>query len=1031
MPTFGRIDLNAQEIGKIVAGEQVKLGLWDQIKDLFRSETKRGTIEFLLGQMKTPFQDGDAHVYLQNFERIAAHARPECLHEFSLSVEPTGSHEGTELKFAIGGHPVATQEVNADRHFDHLVSYAALYELRGQAANPKFAHRLCDHVNHEDITRLIVESCGAADGPRPPNSGHPLDGTRRRYGEFTRQLRQDMERKGQVRTRSAQSTNPFGEPPVPRASAKPVNQPPAPQASTNPFDPPPAGLKFAGPVKPPPASSGSTQPSDPTAAARNGPAPAAQEDLANLLAQQRSQPVESMVPPAAPSPVIRRSYQPLPSQIKLEGSALDVLDSIDEKVVKAAGARLTIRALPQPAPGTKIGPLLERDADFTRASIASLVKAGADFEGVSLRTLVSSGADVRGADLEQMQSRGVSIEGFSLAQLIYLGVKGRDTPVFVELDGRQCPALPLYSSENAAKLKLQALLGAGFSVADVSVKQLEKEFDLRECPFDTLQQAGVNLFGTTVAQLRGFGIDFGRVKLAGLPQGLLLDRGAQIGLDDLAGMGFDFAGSRATDLFDKGLQKAGCRLAALLDKGVSPQGLGLKDFIAAGGNCQGTDLSDLKARGVLFDGTSFEDLRAARIDMQGVQAADLVQWTNVKGTGVAALMAAKVDAGRISVNDLLREEVSFAGSKMTEVLGWHPDLNGCPLRRLLDDEADFNGVSVQRLASEQAGFENVTYAELRARGADFSGLTADAVSRLGKAGFFAGVSVAELLRENPDAAGWHLADLTRGGATLGEVSTRQLLDRGIRLDEVNAGGIDTSGASIKELLANKVSFAGASVVALLQQEAKLDGIFVRTLLDQQASFDGVSVKWLKDLGVSFAGVTFSELRGAGCNFSELSPQELRELRDRDFFRGASAAELLGAHDLDLRGWNLKDLPGTRQSLAGVSIAAAVRKGMSLAGLGLGELITRKADLSGAHVGHLQAAGLAFPTVEFELLVGEKMSFADMKPAQLNANIRFSRYSATDAVANGLTFGTIDDVKEFEKRGGLRAAAPSQGAAGRR
>jgi uncharacterized protein YjbI with pentapeptide repeats len=995
MPTFGRIGLSQSEIGHILnrEPEKIQLSLWDRFCDLFRPETKRDTVDNLAKLMQEPGLD--AQVYLQNFEALVSHAKPEELHQFSLKVVSDADKRIAKLEFQVAGHTVAAPEIGIEGHLDDLddlAGYAALHELRGQAANPKSTHELYKWASHEDITMLIEQS-----------AWH-VQGTRHRYGEFVREVQRKIADAG------------GGGAPRPQEQYPPT---------LNPFDERSQSASLL---------------------------PHAPDEGVSLEHPTRP---TGLTPSRAPSTkLIEGGYQPLSAPAA--ASAPDVLESIDEQLTALAGPRVMVRDIesfevdnPQKHLLT-VRSLIDRDADFSGVSVRDLLERGADFTDVSIKMLQAANVSFDGVDLCALRDRHTWTHDVSLAELIALGIKGGDTPVFEESAGIHRAPIPIYERPESPKLKLPVLLDAGFTVEQVPVRHLAEHFDLRGCPFNSLVEAKVGFFGSDLEQLRNFGVDFRGVRAAsllalGIPlttparpgQPQSASTGTGVTVQKLDEMGISLEGARVTQLFSQGLKLSGCKLDALLKARADVLDLELRTFVAGGGECAGVNLRRLKEEGMKLTDVSFEDLRAAGVSTQGVTAAELIDWAEVKGTRVQQLIDAEVAAEGISVKTLLGHEVSFAGADMTAVRRWNPDMNGCFVDTLLRQGASFGGASVKWLKDSGASLAGVTYARLRDAGCDFSGLTAADVTDLSRIkGFFENVSVGDLLAApDLDVTGWRLEDLTQAGAKLENVSTDQLLQRGVRLDGALAGGlIETRGTSVRLLLSHGASFAGTRMASLHSQNADVNGTFIRTLLDGGADFGGASVKWLKESGASFAGVTYTQLRQAGCDFSGLTPRALAELgRDKAFYQGTSLSDLLEAPDVNLVGAKLADLPGAHQ-LAGVSILAALRKGVSLSGLRLDQLMADKADLRGCHVLDLQKSGLAFPNVQFPTLLREGISFVKARVSDLDQGIHFNGYLGRHAIENGLRFDSQEDFREFEARGGTvleQQAAPSRGNTGPR
>ncbi len=353
MPTFGRINLNEREVSNILNQQPIHLGWLDKIWDCFRPQTKRETIEHLVQLMQSPAEHPEtaAQTYLHNFEVIASHAKTEQLRQFSLSVVQKGTDGIAELQFRIGEHSVASHEVDATGYVDDLVSLGALYRLRGEAADTKASHELCRYASHEAITGLIEHSTSN------------IDGARRRYGEFVRQLAKDISAAGVSGRRSRKRLRRRRRPPRRIHSRRSA------RSSGSPFEESSESAHFLAPA---------AQPGVPV------------------------EPIGFIRGSSTLSAVPRKStYEPLSSAT----SALDVLTAVEAQVIEEAGPRAVVRDLKKCLIGAalQVEKLINHDADFSGANLQPLLLGGANFKGVSVQMLRSVGASFEGVNLRLLQ----------------------------------------------------------------------------------------------------------------------------------------------------------------------------------------------------------------------------------------------------------------------------------------------------------------------------------------------------------------------------------------------------------------------------------------------------------------------------------------------------------------------------------------------------------------------------------------------------------------------------------------------------
>lgn len=852
--------LKPAEIGQIAIGKgaDLKLGLWDKIKDFFRPETKQATIDALVEEMQQPVGITD---YLGNFEKITSHAKSEELWRFGVDVAPKQEDGGRKLNFSIGEELIASPTVNVpDDRADRIGAYVALHELRAAVTDERNA--LPPSLDREQYASQITKLIDGALSPDKSLPTHQLKGLRRQYGDLKRALEVKLGRLEQVS----------------KEIAPPSDDPSHPLLARSVEDDGVRALRdILGKI-------------DAKLTQSCGPRPSVR-DLTALKPDE----IQSLVD----------------SDADLSGaSARQLMEKIRQAQTSNPFVDLSnpFRTPDHALGGMTLDEMVDRGMDFTGFNLQQWTDLGKDIGNTPLEVLLQKGVTGGGFQLfgppppqgglapdmklhPAMKLYGVSETRIDLGDLI---------DAKFDLSG-----VPL------------GTLAAHFAVEGSLVSNLIYSNADLTGPLQKLRDLHIPLIGAPVALLLQRGVSFQGEKIADL-QRAHWDK-APIG--ELLHQGADFTGVSVKGLKERGASFAGVSYRQLLDQHFDLEGLGLEELTRLNHEAdffRDVPLSELpgfraatianapaageEPTGEPAEGEQREEEAVRRQEPPTGAAPEVArllgQGASFKGFEMIELQRQNANLEGCFVDTLLnQEQADFTGVSVKWLQDAGASLAGLNYRMLRNAGCDFGGLASEdwvQLGKGSRFFEQVSIDEL--------------LGNEQLQGKLAGFTLSDLLDRGAKLGNVSLGDLIHAGIKpdiqgLGALAPRNPFEPPINPFEP---------IKVKALLEAKVSFTGFPMIELQREKANLKGCFLSTLIDQeQASFAGVSVQWLKNAGASFAGVTYGQLRNAGCSFSDVTTADLQELLKAGVFKGATTLSLIGkgAEDLAraLKGCSGRDL----------------------------------------------------------------------------------------------------------------------------
>jgi uncharacterized protein YjbI with pentapeptide repeats len=634
-----------------------------------------------------------------------------------------------------------------------------------------------------------------------------------------------------------------------------------------------------------------------------------------------------------------------------------------------------------PRKGIPVLDLVTRDADFEGLSVAELLSVAQtapkdiDLHGLPVRELLDQGADFGNVELQKLVNEGASLTGVCLRELIDAGLRGGGYQLFGERapSGPEPRPMPIYALPDQPPLTCESILDKGFSVKDVPLKTLSREFDLRDLPVGRLIEAGVDLEGVSVGQLQRL-----EVGLEGIPVNTLAEKRVSFSaltLGDLIAMRMNLDGANLAKLLPDGLRAGGVKLKDLQNSTPELNGTAVLGFIDDKAELEGVSVKWLKERGASFEGVNYQTLRALKCDFSGLTPTDL------KELGDRFLQAT-------SVADLLNDKESgldFGGCGLAVLLGLGATIQGVAMTQLLEKQIKPDGYSVADLVGQGVIFSDTplsalsesklngldSFADLHGAGISFIGMRPEELSK-------------KLIGGRPPERG--LMNFFKGRPSesnrlFKDVPVSTLMDAKLNLQ-------DTSLAKLIEL---GVTIEGASVARLLAQGVKLNGSSFAELADKKADFSNTSIQRLEKSGLDLRKATFAELHARRVSFN----MPLRDLLGKFPLvkrapAGPSGVEpptAISVADLLDAKVDLSNLPLTRllqdAALGDVSVQRLITEDITLDGVSMADF--KSASFSDVPFSMLQKTKLK-GLDSFASLFKAGVSFVGMRPAELTSHL---------------------------------------------
>ncbi len=964
--------LTADEIQKFVSGQgaNVKRDVWDKIKDFFRTETKQDTIEQLLKEMHNIDSSWDNKLYLENFEKIISHAKPEELHRFRVDVQET-EMEGKRwfVQCSIGQQQFDPVEFNLSAETaGHVHAYGALYKLRAALSDPRseLARVQSDWTLSEKLETVqsLIKS----------SLDDRMAGTRGRYGEFFRRLEADV-------VSAEGSRNPFYDPSSPLTPILQAAEESGAMKALRSIDA--VLVDKAGPRE------------DVAALALDGH-PADRVQVGQLLSRdadfsgasiQRLAGAHAKFDGVTLRQLLDRGADFTGANlIKLLANGASLQDtSLSElmgKGVKGGGYPIFPPSGEDPLPPHRL--VLYATDREPKLKVADVLAAGfilsGDSNEVSI-TRVAGQFDLQNCPLALLEFNKVDCFGAGVKELHDLGVvfggkRAADLATkhmsFAELTAEQVAGLGIVLNDaSVAMLSVRGLKVSGTHVSAL----LDRHASFHGVQFKQLLAADCSCEKVDVRALRASGMSFTDATLEDLTNGKVLLKGMaaeellewlgagavqntsvqvlidaevaaanesasprrDISLITLLGNGMTLAGVRIGDLrkWDPGLY--GCHVQTLINE---------TDFA-------GASLKWLKDRGASFAGLNCAALRAAKCDFSELVPGDLAELGKdfFKGTSLTELILAP-DV-KFPVADLLRSGAELEDVSVATLLQRNVRLDGVNLKDLIKGEADFKGLGIADLQK----LENL-------------GLKFD---------------------------GTNIADLYRAEVVLRGVEITKL-PKAIRFDRVNGLSAIERGLSLTSK--NDQEDFEARGGTLLQRQERVSEV----QKPPQARRPSETQK------------------PAEARRPAEAPKPSAESRDAAVPDSAGRISLTGLIEdpnAKLERVHLATLLRSGASLKDVSVAALLNRGVRFFGLKLKDLTDGKAKLEGLGIADLQQLerfGLRFDGTHVGHLFQAKVALGG-KVSQLPREIGFERVLVNDALGLGLDLSSKADQDDFLRRGG--------------
>ncbi len=970
--------LTAGEIQKFVSGQgaNVKRDVWDQIKDFFRTETKRDTIELLLKEMHSindPLNDPrDSKPYLENFEKIISHAKPEELHRFHVDVQET-KVEGTQRWFvqcSIGQEQFDPVEFNlSSETAGHVHAYSALYKLRAGLSDPR------SELAQVQSDWTLSEKLKTVESLIKSSLDDRMAGTRGRYGEFFRRLEADV-------VSAEGSRNLFHDPSSPTAPILQAAEENGAMKALRSIDT--VLVEKAGPRE------------NVAALVLDGH-PAGRLQLGQLLGRdadfsgasiRRLADANAKFDGVTLRELLDRGadftgaslIRLMVNGASLQGTSLSELMG---KGIKGGGYpvfppsggdrfesdRLALYATDE-EPKLKVVDVLAADfilsGDSNDVSITR-VSGQFDLQNCPLALLESNKVDCFGAGVKELHDLGVVFGGKRAADLVTKHMS------FAELTPEQV-ARDLGIVLKDAGVAMLSL--RGLTVSDTHVSALlDRQASFHGVEFKQLLAANCSCEMVDARALRASGMSFTDATLADLTNGKVLLGG--MAAEEL----LEWLGAGAVN--NTSVQVLIDADVAVTNKSASPP----RDI----------SLTTLLGNGMTLEGVRIGDLREWNPDLHGCHVETLINETDFAGASVkwlkdrgasfaglnyAALRAAKCDFSELVPGDLAElGKDFFKGTSLTELI-LSPDVK-LPVADLLRSGAELKGISVATLLEGNVRLDGVNLKDLINGEAKLEGLGVADLQKLEKLGLkFDGTNIADLYQAKVVLQG---VEITK-------------LPKAIRFDRVNGLSAIERGLSLSSK--NDQEDFEARGGTLLQRQEKPPEVQkpAEARKPPEPQKPAEAQKPVEAQTPSTPG------GGAA------APDSAKRI---------SLTELIEDPNAKLERVHLTTLLRSGAELKDVSVAALLKRGVRFFGLNLKDLTDGKAKFDGLGIADLQQLerfGLRFDGTHIGHLRETKVGLQG-KVTDLPREISFSHVRINDALGLGLDFKSKADQDDYLRRGG--------------